>query len=468
MMKSTVFVLLVAAFILWSSCSTTPGPAPDLQKGRLLSFGQGGQIKMLYDRRQRPPAVLLGDKLHIVFNAGREASKKKKPQTRPQAITYDLATRQFSAIITLGSPDGDHHYGPVIWADTDNFLHVLHGCHRTPGTHLISNNPASIGSSRKDWRQGPQIAGGISYPTVYKIADDRFLMYYRTAGHISSWTYRISADNGLSWTGPEQDVTDMDSKGRFEWSSYHTVLPSEDGRFLHVAFFAYDDNRSNEPERYFNPRYQQAVSNEWKYNLYYLKIDLQTGDVLNVEGEKMDTPIDIDQANARCRIWDTEWRGAGVPPTILLDEEGDPTFLHVLSGKSTQDHHYYYVHLNNGKWEKTRITASNHQWNSCHLSRGQDGTLLAYLIVGEGYVESENYMDRYGGGDLEEWISEDQGMSWRKNRDLTPDRSIYPNWKYNNVQPVTRADGRLVDGMLLFYGWGEGESPEVKAFLLHE
>ena len=39
---------------------------------RLLTFGEGGQIKMLYDRRQRPPSVYLNGKVHIVFNAGGE------------------------------------------------------------------------------------------------------------------------------------------------------------------------------------------------------------------------------------------------------------------------------------------------------------------------------------------------------------------------------------------------------------
>jgi hypothetical protein len=77
-------------------------------------------------------------------------------------------------------------------------------------------------------------------------------------------------------------------------------------------------------------------------------------------------------------------------------------------------------------------------------------------------------MDGYGGGAVEEWISRDKGDTWKKQRDLTPDESQYPGWQYNNVQPVTRPNGSAVDGMLLFYGWKDNESPEAKAFLLHE
>jgi hypothetical protein len=52
-----------------------------------LAFGHGGQIKMLYDRRQRPQAVYLHDKIHIVFNAGAETGALPKAQTRPMAVT---------------------------------------------------------------------------------------------------------------------------------------------------------------------------------------------------------------------------------------------------------------------------------------------------------------------------------------------------------------------------------------------
>lgn len=455
-----------------------------------LSFGERGQIKMLYDRRQRPQSVYLNGKVHLVFNAGAEKGATGKSETKPMIVTYNPYSREFSKIVELGKASSDHHYGPVIWADMNDFLHVLSGCHKTSGTHLISKKPNEIGNSIKDWKIAEEIAPGISYPTFYRVADVKELIYYRTAGHTSSWTYRISSDSGKTWTGPENDVTDLDSKGRFEWSSYQTKLPSKDGRYLHVAFMDYDDNKHGDPKRYYNARYKKAVSNEWKYNLHYLKIDVQTHEVTNFKGEKMNCPIDLDYAMKKTLIWDTEGRGAGVPPDIVIDENGNPAFLHVLSEENTETHNYYFVRNVNGKWKKTIIAPSNHQWNSCHINLDENGVYHAYIVVGDVYIDTEwvegkskgdkfkkgksnylktgGYMDKHGGGQIEEWVSTDNGNSWNFLQDLTPDKEKYPGWKFNNIQPVTNPDGSVEEGMLLFYGWRHKDDPKAKAFLLHE
>ncbi len=296
----------------------------------------------------------------------------------------------------------------------------------------------------------------------------RLLIYYRTDGHTSSWTYRISDDNGKTWHGPDRDVTDLDSKGRLDWSSYQTKLPSKDGKYLHVVYTDYDDNKNSpDAQRFFNPRYNTLASNEWKYNLSYVKINLQNHEASNADGRVLETPIDIDYSKTHCEIWDTGWRGAGVPPAIALDENGSPAFLHVLSEESLSDHQYYYVRRVGREWKKTPITHSSHQWNDCYLSRDSDGTLHAFVVVGEGYLEG-GYMDRHGGGRIEEWLSSDKGNRWTKRREVSPTSKRYVGWRYNNVQPVLRPDGSTVDGMLLYYGWKDKNDPKATAFLLHE
>ncbi len=455
-------------YVILATVSITPLSAEDEHAtGIALPFGEAGKFKMLYDARQRPQSVCLNDRLYIVYNGDAKPSGSGKGSARPMLITYDPQNRTFSTPERLGPRATDHHFSPIIWADEDDYLHVLHGCHKTPRTHLISEQPAERGRGKIAWQKAPQIAPRLSYPSVFRISGDRELIYYRTDGHTSSWTYRISEDNGITWSGPEQDVTDLDLKGRVDWSSYQTKLPSKDGRFLHVVFTDYDDNKhSPTSERFYNPRYDQEVSNEWKYNLSYVKIDLRTHEVRNADGKFLRTPIDIDYSKANCQIWDTEWRGAGMPPAVSLNKNEEPAFLHVLSEEDVKSHRYYYVRRENDRWVQAPICSSSHQWNSCHL-RHDGNTIRAYVVAGEEYLEG-GYMDRHGGGRIEEWTSHDRGTSWKRRRILSPTEDQYSGWRFNNVQPVVRSDGSEVAGMLLFYGWNDRDASKAKAFLVHE
>ena len=481
-MKKLLIIVAMAHLIPCSMAQTRE--SSDVQ---IVPFADGGPLRMLYDARMRPQAVYLKDKLHIVFNGGTILRENKNPKRRAasksMAVTYDPLSRKFSEIVTIGKEySTDHHDAPVVWADMEEKLHVFYDWHVNQGTHLIANEPCSIGSSLDEWSDAPLPAPKMSYPWMSRVYDNKQLVFYRTAGHYSSWTYRITSDNGKTWEGPESDVIDLDQHGGMDtdWSSYLAKEISKDGNFLHVGFIAYDDyKRPRSPEeiaggkldrsRLFNSLYDNRKTSNYKYNLYYLKIDLRTHDVMNDKGVMLQTPIDLETANSKCMIWDTKWRGGGIIPAMIVDEDDQVSFLHNISEvEHEKSLGYHYVRLENGEWKHTRITDSNHHWNSGHLTRSADGVLHAYVITGDGYFEGEGNMDRYGGGNIEEWTSTDQGNTWKKERDLTPDRTEYPGWKYNNIQPVKNPDGTLVDGMLLFYGWEDASSPEAKAFLLHE
>ena len=260
-------LLAICLVLLTIGCSVNSRANADevSTPDRILSFGVNGKRNMLYDARQRPQSVLLHGRLYIAYNADATATKNNKGKAYPMLITYDPQTTRFTKPVRIGPQSSDHHYSPIIWADESDHLHVLHGCHRTPGTHLISAEPVVAGTSEVKWEEAPRIAPRLSYPTVFRVYDEKEVIAYRTNGHISSWTYRISEDNGKTWVGPKQDVIDLDSKGRTDWSSYRTALPSLDGRHLHMVYVDYDDYITElTPDRLYNPRYKQVVSNDWK------------------------------------------------------------------------------------------------------------------------------------------------------------------------------------------------------------
>jgi hypothetical protein len=480
-MKSIGCALIGVFLSCYLPLSAESGKALKEPAMTVVPFGNGGQLKMIYDRRQRPQAVYMNDRVYMVYNGGAEKGESK---TYPFVISYDPQINFLGEPIQLDDKSSkDQHYCPIIWADKHETLHLLYGCHKTPGTHLVSKKPGEIGSSSADWTESSQIRHSLSYPTIYHIYDGKQLMYFRSGEHRSSWSYLISDDDASTWSAPVNDVVDLNMGGDGhdtqkevmgdEMSSYHTVLPSRDGRYLHVAFCSYDDNKGNVPERFYNPRYKTTSNFSFKYNLYYVKVNLLTGEVENFAGEKIKTPVDYETAKAKCMIWDTAWRGAGVPPDMILDGKGNPAFLHVLSGDTPTEFNYYYVQLEDNKWKHTLIAPSSDDWNSCYLREDAEGKIYACLVMGEpffkgGDTENSNSMDSRGGGDIVEWISTDKGKTWRKNKDLTPRGPEYAGWKFNNIQPIKRADQTEVEGMFLFYGWKDPGARTAKAFLLVE
>ena len=440
----------------------------------IIAFGARGYHKMLYDRRQRPQAVVIDHKIHIVFNG----VVNEHGLAKPHAITYNLRNKTFSQSVTLpGKASKDHHYGPIIWADTDNYLHVLSGCHKTPGTYVISKAPSNIGNSQMDWVIGEEIAPSLSYPSVSKVLQNQYVIYYRVHEHRSSWTYCISEDGSTNWKNPPRDIVDLNKGDHLtnkphqemdEASSYQTYLPSKDGKSIHIAFLYYDDNKKNIPDKFVNPRYGTNKNLGIKYNLYYANVNLENQEVRNFEGELLKTPIDLGQANEKCKIWDTNWKGSGIPPEIILDHNNNPAFLHVLSEETPKDFNYYYIRFEEGQWKKTIIAPSCHKWNNSYLKRDEQGTLRAYLLMDNAFFEHKGLSKFYshgGGTRIEEWFSSDNGNSWVKDRTLFKAEDKYEGWRFNNIQPIKNKEGEYKSG-LIFYGFKEEKQTEVKAFLM--
>ena len=235
MKKIILSLLAMASVIHFSNAQET-----EKSDYQIFSFGEGGQIKMTYDARQRPNCVYHDGIIYLVFNAGAAESATGKSKSKPMAVAFNVASEEFSRIVSLGSESRDHHDGPVIWVDTEEKLHVLYGWHHDLGKHLISNQPYNIGSGLTNWSAAPAPSSKMSYPWMSRIYDDKQLVFYRTDGHYSSWTYRISGDNGITWIGPENDVTDLDIRGGMDtdWSIYCAKAVSKDGNTMHIGFSA--------------------------------------------------------------------------------------------------------------------------------------------------------------------------------------------------------------------------------------
>lgn len=412
-----------------------------------VPFADNGGLKMLYDNRQYPQAVVDGDKVNIVWR-GEEGL--------PYLAAYDLKTRTFSERRMLmsgmeikikeGKYRKDHHFAPVIWMDSENHFHTMFGCHNTAGVQLISRKPHSVDG----WERGSSPSDSMSYPKVHQIHDGGTLIYYRHTGHLGMWQYRLSSDGGRHWDGPPKTTIDLnampqDGEHASHAGSYNTTTVSADGTRLHVAFIW----KVEDPV--LNTRYDQMLTDHTqRYNLYYFFIDLPTHQAFNIYGEPVEMPLRKSVADRKCLVWDTEERVAAVGPSIALDQHGLPHFMLPISEKTPLDSHFHFVTWKDARWQKVKVTPTLHPFNASHLERLPDGEFRAFLIAGEGEKVVEEGMDEYGWGQrVEEWVSSDRGGKWARRSDLTP----VPGLHYQNVQPVFGSDGRTMADLLLFYGW---------------
>ncbi|MCB1123863.1 MAG: BNR-4 repeat-containing protein, partial [Verrucomicrobiae bacterium] len=358
---------------------------------KVIPVADNGGLKMFYDNRMYPQAVAVEGKVFAVWRGD---------EGQPWIIQYDLKTRSFSKPrnLMIGYEKEadlkhyarDHHLAPVIWSDSSGYLHVLHGCHRTKGMHLISRNPASL----EAWERGPDISESISYPKVHRIYNDQILMYSRLSGHLGYWWYHISEDGGRTWQELPRPAINLsgeplDGKWASFSGSYNTTAISADGKRLHIAFIW----KVEDPV--FNTRYKEILSDHTqRYNLYYLYIDLPSGRGYNIQGEEVELPVRKKTADEQLLVWDTDERPAVAGPSIALDAQDKPYFLLPVSDEDDiLRSHFYFVSFESGNWRKVSIAPTPHPFNSGFLELDDKGTFHATMITGSGEEVVEKDMD---------------------------------------------------------------------------
>ena len=397
------------------------------------SFATHGTEKMIYDARMEPQALLHKDVLYIVYQADRT-----KSIGNPHIISYDTKREQWSEPVQIATvPRYDHHYAPVLWIDRDEHFHILYGCHGGSGIHLVSEKPDDF----TRWKESTTIAPSISYPKMLPISNGRMLMYHRVFGHMGYWTYHLSEDGGYTWQRPATPHVDFDQDPQVDddlhAGSYHTVKPDASGENLHVGFVWKDER----PRR--DKRYNMNLDKHKRYNLYYLRLNIASGKIYTLDGRELKQPLNKSRAE-QCMVLDSDYYLTNMP-SLTFDDDVNPAFLLLISDKTPTDCVFHFVRRQGDKWVKTPIARTVSTWAGSHLRRTGPGQWSAMLVVGK----DGDVIPRYGGGAMQEWVSDDNGKAWHMAGTLDPE----PGLIYNNPSPVWTSDGKPLDDWLVFYGW---------------
>ena len=91
-------VKLIIAAVLIFSFSVSFSQKTGRDNYKVLSFGEGGQVKMIYDRRQRPQAVFIQNTVYLVYNGGAAPGENK---TYPFVVSFHPETSRFTSPVQL-------------------------------------------------------------------------------------------------------------------------------------------------------------------------------------------------------------------------------------------------------------------------------------------------------------------------------------------------------------------------------
>lgn len=400
---------------------------------RILPFATHGAEKMIYDARMRPQALATEDgRIAVVWQGAADGLLG-----HPHLAVYDRDARHRTAPRQVGQAVGlDHHFAPIIWRDAHRRFHILWNCHFSPGSHIVSRGADAL----DQWQEAPSIAPSITYPSVWHVSGGRRLLLYRVAGHLGYWVVRLS-DDGDIWR-PEETIIDFDREPRDEadrWAgSYLGVCPSRDGRSLHIGLTWWDERHNA------HPRYRFRRDLLTRYNLYYLRLDLDTLRMTALDGAELPRPLNRSAAR-RCLVLETGDELTNFP-TVAAGPDDEPLLLAPVSEGDPWRCRFRFFRPGPeaAAWSAAALPQTDNTWSASRLWFDADG-LVADLVVGRGKGE-ETF---YGGGEIQRWKSADGGATWRHLTTLTPQEGLL----YNNFQPIEHVKGGELHDSFVCYGW---------------
>ena len=315
----------------------------------------------------------------------------------PFIISYNHTASAWSDPVRIGdnSLGSDPHGGPAILIDRAGYFHVFYGAHSTPLRHVRSGNPGDISS----WTEMPPVADSATYPQPIMMSDGTIYLFFREDGHEGDWAFLTSVDNGLTWVPSGGGIPILESSLESAWYAH---FEKGKGDKIHMAFVWQNETEIRETGNYFA-----------RYNVYYAYRD-ENGYWRNISGEVLDTPITKNTADEECLVYQS---GSEHTNQVVVkeDEQGNPFILFVAgAGSGPDSYKWKFARWNGNGWEVNDITFTDHLFDAGTFEV-TSSEIRAYLVVGgtNGTGNGDgDHKDR--GGNIEEWISYDGGITWSK------------------------------------------------------
>jgi hypothetical protein len=230
--------------------------------------------------------------------------------------------------------------------------------------------------------------GEMTYPQPWWVEGQGFLylftkytngreLYWSTSADGINW----SPDRKLAGMGGHYQVTNLRNKTLYSVFNYHPGGNVDKRTNLYLA-------------------YTEDMGHTWK----------------NIDGKVLETPLQDIKCGALVRDYASEGKLVYIND-LNFDKDGNPVILAVISndfkpGPKGDPREWTIIHHKEGKWNFHKVCTSTHNYDMGSIYIEND----AWRIIGP----TETGPQKYGsGGEMALWESTDQGVHWKKTRDIT-------------------------------------------------
>jgi len=299
---------------------------------------------------------------------------------------YDHATHTVPKPVMVHDKEGvdDPHDNGVLSIDDQGYIWVFVSgrMQRRPGFIYRSKKPYSIESFER-LREAE-----MTYPQPWWIKGKGFLYLFTkyTNGRELYWS---TSPDGKTWA-PDQKLAGL--------GGHYQVTNMYGGKLVSV----------------FN--YHPGGNVDKRTNIYAVQSADMGKTWTTVDGKVLKTPLSDIHNDALIRDYESEHKLVYIND-INFDSKGNPVILAIISndfrpGPGGDPREWMIIHWKGGKWNFHKVCESTHNYDMGSLYIEKN----TWKIIGP----TEPGPQHYGaGGEIALWTSNDEGVTWKKIRDLT-------------------------------------------------
>ena len=346
----------------------------------------------------------------------------------------------------------DTHGAPGMLIDKQGYLHVFYGSHGRRQMYSRSKHPYDI----TEWDKMPPVSPNMTYPNGAMLDNGTMVLIGRQGGHIRPWVELTSSDGGNTWS-KERPIVDFRPH-----ALYGNVKPGADGKTVHFTWSLQAKGGlivGTSAELLYKSRGDYGnILMDNRHHCFYMRRD-QNGRWHNIQGEPLQTPIDMKTAYQKCLVYRGDWPLHGQKGTMGIDKNDKPHIVFLL-GKmpadkakwhtNNVDYTHKYARWDGNNWVLSDITTTDSMWEGgVAIFPDPDGSVDVYLGA-RGSVMDSGLRTTKGriGGNIEQWRSGDHGKTWKKIKDVITftktDRLFNSPLEVVNAHP---------DGKVVFATW---------------